>query len=501
MKNLDSLFERALDAVVGMDSDGRVTAWNGAAETMFGWSKSEAMGASMGDLIVPDQHRSAHANGLDHYNRTGEGPVLEKRVTITAMHRDGTVFPIELSIFPMIGDDGTRFFYGFIRSLAESEAHRREQDRRRIEAEILLKIARKLLEDVTAEAFTQFCLREVCGIAGLEAGHLFMVRGATEQKVLVPTSVWHISQDSFQPVIDVTEGLRLGPGEGLPGRAWKSGDLMVQDDIATDTNFLRRDTFCRVGLTRGMALPISCNGQIYAVLEFFGTEASRFDKDMLRLVQTIGAQVGIALCRVDEAETRETMRREMEHRMSNSLAITSSIFRSLARSAQSIEDLSASFESQIMAISRANKLVIQEADRGLPLARLIRDALDILPDARDISVAAADLVIDQDCVMPLTLILNELATNGLKYGGVGGEATLAIQAIVCERTGDLWIKWNEQLHTPLKEPPEAPTRSGFGSKLLDAMVRDRLGGAYERGFDMTGFRFHIRIPLAKLAVR
>ena len=64
MVPLETLFNRALDAVVGMDESGRVTAWNGSAEEIFGWSREEALGASMGDLIVPPQYREAHARGL-----------------------------------------------------------------------------------------------------------------------------------------------------------------------------------------------------------------------------------------------------------------------------------------------------------------------------------------------------------------------------------------------------------------------------------------------------
>ena len=211
------------------------------------------------------------------------------------------------------------------------------------EADILLRVAQKLLEDVSVEAFTRFCLDEVCSVAGLDAGHLFFVRDTGGQPVLLPSGIWHISDGRFAPVIDASRACRFAMGEGLPGRAWQSGDLVVQRNLAEDAQVPPRQSFCEVGLTRGMALPVRQSGEIHAVLEFYGTEASRFDAALLQLVRTVGTQVGIAIRRKQGAEHRETLRREVVHRVNNSLAVVTSIFRSCARTAGSVEELSATY--------------------------------------------------------------------------------------------------------------------------------------------------------------
>lgn len=496
MQHLESLFDRALDAVVGMDDQGRITAWNGAAEAIFGWRRAEALGRLMSDVIVPPQHRDAHAKGLAHYNRTGIGPVLETKVRITALHRSGREFPVELSIFPMQTDDGTHCFYAFIRSLAAEETHRREQELRAQEADILLRVAQKLLEDISVEAFTRFCLDEVCSVAGLDAGHLFFVRGAGGQSVLLPSGIWYISDARFAPVVEASRECRFTMGEGLPGRAWQAGDLVVQRNLAGDAHFARRQSFREVGLTRGMALPVHQSGEVHAVLEFYGTEASRFDAALLQLVLTVGTQVGIAIRRKQGAEQREMLRREVVHRVNNSLAVASSIFRSCARTAGSVEELSEAYLNRVQAIGHANRLSLEDAQQGVPLDRLIREAIGLLPDAGAITVPA--LIIDSDCVMPLSLILNELATNGLKYGGLGTEADLTISGRVCVDTGDLCLTWRERLHVPRQPAPTPSERVGFGSQLLRSMVEGRLGGAFEREIDAAGFRFELRVPLGRI---
>ncbi|HEY7332132.1 MAG TPA: EAL domain-containing protein, partial [Candidatus Limnocylindria bacterium] len=95
------IIETASLAFVGMDADGRVAAWNQRATATFGWSREDAMGRSLAELIIPPESRAAHRRGLAHYLATGEGPILSKRVEVTALHRDGREFPVELTIWPV----------------------------------------------------------------------------------------------------------------------------------------------------------------------------------------------------------------------------------------------------------------------------------------------------------------------------------------------------------------------------------------------------------------
>ncbi len=95
---LQTVLDTALDAVVVMGEDDRVIGWNAKAEQSFGWSADEALGAKLSELIIPPQYREAHEKGLAHYLATGEGPVLNQHIEITALHREGHEIPIELSI-------------------------------------------------------------------------------------------------------------------------------------------------------------------------------------------------------------------------------------------------------------------------------------------------------------------------------------------------------------------------------------------------------------------
>lgn len=129
-----SVIETASDAFIAIDTDSRILDWNRQAEITFGWQRDEALGRSLTDLIIPPQHRDAHRRGLKHYLATGEGPVLNKRIEITALERGGHELPVELTIWPLqVG--GTLRFNAFMHDISE-----------RKHASELLQIAVKKLE-------------------------------------------------------------------------------------------------------------------------------------------------------------------------------------------------------------------------------------------------------------------------------------------------------------------------------------------------------------------
>jgi len=120
------ILDTALDAVVIMKSDGIVADWNDRAVSVFGWSRGEAIGQAMADLIIPERYREAHRNGLQRYLRSGRGDVLGRRIEVSGIRKNGEEFPVELSISPI--RDGERIlFVGCLRDLTERNALRLAQ--------------------------------------------------------------------------------------------------------------------------------------------------------------------------------------------------------------------------------------------------------------------------------------------------------------------------------------------------------------------------------------
>jgi len=115
------IIETALDGFIQMDQDGFVLDWNTQAENIFGWSRAEAVGRALAELIVPPQHRAAHEAGIRRFLTTGTGTVLDNRFEIEAQHRDGAQLMVELSITAFRRREDT-VFNGFVRDLTEKIA-------------------------------------------------------------------------------------------------------------------------------------------------------------------------------------------------------------------------------------------------------------------------------------------------------------------------------------------------------------------------------------------
>ena len=127
---LHAIINTALDAVIGMNAQGMITDWNPRAEVIFGWSHGEAIGQKLSELIILPRHRNIYERGLQHFLRTGEeGQVLNRRVELTGLRRDGTEFPIEFSICAL-KRRGSYVFNAFIADITERK--RAEENRVRL---------------------------------------------------------------------------------------------------------------------------------------------------------------------------------------------------------------------------------------------------------------------------------------------------------------------------------------------------------------------------------
>jgi PAS domain S-box-containing protein len=119
------IMNAAQDAIVCIDSSSLVTVWTPQAEKTFGWTEQEVIGKNISDIIIPPQYRESHTNGMANYLHTGEGPVLNKLIEITAINKAGTTFPVELSIVPFYQNSKT-FFCGFIRDITQRKKAQEE---------------------------------------------------------------------------------------------------------------------------------------------------------------------------------------------------------------------------------------------------------------------------------------------------------------------------------------------------------------------------------------
>jgi PAS domain S-box-containing protein len=126
-----AILDSALDCIVTIDHEGRITEFNPAAERTFGYRRDDVVGKHLAKVIIPPSLRSEHQRGLARFLTTGEARVIGKRVEMTAVRADGSEFPVELAI-TRIPLDGPPSFTGYLRDITERK--RAEEELRRSEA-------------------------------------------------------------------------------------------------------------------------------------------------------------------------------------------------------------------------------------------------------------------------------------------------------------------------------------------------------------------------------
>ncbi|MFB1082175.1 EAL domain-containing protein [Jeotgalibacillus sp. JSM ZJ347] len=112
-----SLIYSANDAVITADQSGKILSWNRAAERIFGYQKEEALNQPL-TLIMPDRYAEAHQQGMKRYAETAQKVVIDQTVELEGQHKNGHIFPIELSL-SSIKDHHQQFFTGIIRDITD----------------------------------------------------------------------------------------------------------------------------------------------------------------------------------------------------------------------------------------------------------------------------------------------------------------------------------------------------------------------------------------------
>jgi PAS domain S-box-containing protein len=125
--------DAAMDCIISMDGSGNIIDFNPASERTFGYRREDAIGKPLADLIIPEEMRERHKQGLKRYLESGNGPYLGRRVEVEAVRADGSRVPVELAITVAQGPNGDTFI-GCLRDITDRiEA---ENERGRLEAQL-----------------------------------------------------------------------------------------------------------------------------------------------------------------------------------------------------------------------------------------------------------------------------------------------------------------------------------------------------------------------------
>ncbi|SDM55770.1 PAS domain S-box-containing protein [Methylobacterium phyllostachyos] len=216
-----------------------------------------------------------------------------------------------------------------------------------------------------------------------------------------------------------------------------------------------------------------------------------------------GATVGavVAMSDVDARKQAEAdqdiLNRELSHRLKNTLALVQSIASQTLRNAPNVEAAREALASRLIALGKAHDILLAGHTESAGVAAVVQGALDLHADGADrFRVSGPSLLVDPAAALSLALMLHELATNAAKYGALSN-ATGYVEVkwhVEPSDDGD-WFKlvWRECGGPPVV----APTRRGFGSRLIERGLSGAVGGDVGLDFDPKGLMCTLAAPLAR----
>lgn len=270
-------------------------------------------------------------------------------------------------------------------------------------------------------------------------------------------------------------GTRLLSADELPlTRAARHGEKIENEKL-------------NLKLPDGRLLPILCNagpirdanGEVTG-----GIIAWRDISDLVMLEESLQLLVG-----------------ELNHRAKNLFAIVSGMIGLTARSSDNVDEMAAALTGRLAALAKAHDLIGPAAGPGRAgtrpdLGDLLRQLLSphFCGGPDQCRIEGPEVSVGTGPAISLALVVNELATNAVKHGALS-TASGKVEIEWAEENGLLVLNWNECGGPELHDEPD---RSGFGSKLVDATVKRRLGGDIGYEWEAAGLRVRISVPLKSL---
>src|SRR5438874_1723933 len=307
------ILDTALDCIITMDAEGRVLEFNPAAERVFGCRRQEAVGKELAELIIPPRMREQHRHGLAHYLKTGEGPVIGKRIEIAGVRNDGSEILVELAI-TALKVDSSPIFTAYLRDITE----RTRNDRRRLAQ---YTVASLLAGSWTLEEASSAILQTITSTGDWVFSALWIYDETIGR--LRCRAFWEAGSDNLKKFGQFSQTVQFRMGEGLPGRVWESNEPAWIHDVTVDQNFPRSPAAKEAGLRGGFAFPLFAGRAVNGVVELFSRDFAKPDNDLFQLVTALGSQIGLFI-------ERRRMEKELERAKENAEAASAAKDRFLA---------------------------------------------------------------------------------------------------------------------------------------------------------------------------
>jgi PAS domain S-box-containing protein len=291
-----------LDAMIITDLRDRIAEWNPAAERMFQYTRAEALGQPMHQLIVPERYHETAARGLAHFRETGNGPLHGMVTEVAARRKDGSEFPAELST-----SSSQRGAEHYVFRVVKDITERRNSDQkilRQNQFYAALSQCNGTMVHCTSE---QELLEAICQIGVTQGGMTMAWVGQVDPDTRLFQAVASAgiqAEEVLQATISVDPDSPLGGG--LVSQAFREGQPVWCEDYQHDPRTAPWHAWsARFNVTAAAALPLRCNDVTARILLLFADKAAAFDPETRGLLVQMAEDISYALDNLSHQAARQ----------------------------------------------------------------------------------------------------------------------------------------------------------------------------------------------------
>jgi len=283
-----AVLDAALSAVILIDQNGKIIEWNPRAEQIFGWSRGEALGRDMADAIIPSEFREHHRQGMRRHREQGKGPVLNRLVELTALRRNGSEFPVELSISPLSSGTDTTFC-GFVTDITERRQAAIKVQEQLARLDLLHRITRAIGERQDLKSIFQVVIRTLEHNLPIDFGCICLYSPA--EQVLTVTSIG-VNSRPLALELAMSEQARIPIDQNGLSRCVR-GELVYEPDI-TDSIFPFPSRLAKGGLGTLVVAPLLAESKVFGVLVAARRIADGFSSGECEFLRQLSEHVALA---------------------------------------------------------------------------------------------------------------------------------------------------------------------------------------------------------------
>lgn len=478
----DAVLALMSEAYLAVTVDGRIVEWNPAAETTFGWNRRQAFGRDVAQLIIPRRLRATYLAGLRRLADGDPGKFLERRLQLTAAHRDGHELPVETTL-TVTGSGPGQIVHALAHDV--SAALRGSQF-----TMVAAAVSRGLAEAPTSSNAAARVVEALGVRMGWPVSELWLI---DEHRQMLTCAARHNRAGRDLARFAIPE---LEPGVGLAGAVYREGRTRWISDLYTDTTSPCSRAAARIGLRVAVGVPIRTGPRVLGALCVYGDRAEEPEDTLISLLSGLAAHVGQYLERrraeelaIDLARTKDEFLALVTHELRNPLAIIVGTV-ALLDDAQG-EDLDpAEQRRHLRVIGKSAERLSVMANDLLDLARLESgnlnlqmtplDLTDLLNESiatTTIAAGAKDLTVRAELPARLPVrgdpdrlrqVADNLLSNAVKYTPRGGTVTVSAGAA---EPG--WVTWkvaDSGIGIPVEERSRLFRRFYRASTALEARI-------------------------------